>query len=164
MATADGIKMSQIQTADLRVLIQIRRLKFPPTYLQNWQYQPLLWKGQNWNYAPFPIPPLARKVGEDSQSITYTIPNISSSQHGNLPIRDWVQDGSLSRARVTFYVFTSESTTPMQHNFVVAERIFDENESRGQIQIKLRNPKDRNAIALTKTFTNAELGELANYY
>jgi hypothetical protein len=52
----------------------------------------------------------------------------------------------------------------MQHNFVVAERIFDENESRGQIQIKLRNPKDRNAIALTKTFTNAELGELANYY
>jgi hypothetical protein len=133
--------------------------------IQNWTKQALVYKGQIWNYAPFPIPPLTQKLGEDASTITFNLPNIGSSQHGYLPIRDWVQDGSLSRARITFLIFTSGFTNPIEHSFVVAERIFDDTNpsGQGQIQLRLRPPDDRNAIVLTPSITNAELGEIAKF-
>jgi hypothetical protein len=155
--------MSYIQIADIRMLLQIRQRNGQAIRMQNWQYDPLTYQGKLWNYAPFPIPSIARKVGEDTQSISYNVPNISSSQHGAIPLRKMLQDGSLSRARVTFWIFTSESTKPLQLNTVIAERIFDDSQYRGQIQIRLRNPADRNARTLTAVASNDVLGEFTSY-
>jgi hypothetical protein len=156
--------MARLVVADFRCLLQIR-LKDRTVRLQNWTPQPLTYKGRLWNYAPFTIPPLARKFGEDAQTITFNLPNIGSSQHGYIPLRDWVQDGTLSRARIIFWIFTSGLNNPMEHQFVVAERIFDETNpsGKGMIQLRLRPPDDRDAIVLTPTITNAIIGETTSF-
>jgi hypothetical protein len=153
-----------IYADDLKCLCEIRLTNGLVRRIQNWQGAPLTYKGKQWNYLAFPMPPLTQKMGEDAQSLTVLLPNVKSGEHGYLPIRDWCQDGSLLNAFVTFYIFLGSGIIN-QHVFVVAERIFDDsdlNES-AQIQIRLRQPDDRYCRILTQSYNNSILGESARY-
>lgn len=120
--------------------------------------------GKQWNYTGFLVPPFSKKIGEDAQSIQMLLPNMGSSKHGYLPIRDWCQNGMLSNAYVIFYLFV-DNLSITKHVFIVAERYFDDStiESESSIKINLRQPDDRSALILTQKFDHKRFGELPQY-
>ncbi len=130
--------------------------------IQNWQIDPLVYNNTQWIYLPFPIPSFSKKLGEDAQTLQVVLPNIGSDRYGYLPIRDWISEGIVSGAYVTFYIFTDISQS--QHVYRIAEQTFDD--AQGQeswIKLNLRQPDDADALVLTGTFTNSLLGASARY-
>lgn len=126
--------------------------------IQNWQIAPLTYLNKQWNYLGFDLPVFSKKIGEDAQTIQMVLPNVGASQYGFLPIRDWCQNGFLSGAYVSFYLFI-DADLVTRHVFVVAERIFEENNG-STIKINLRQPDGRGALVLNQKFTHAKFGEL----
>ena len=151
--------MSRALTSDYRCLAKIHLSDGTIRRIQNWQYIPLVWRNKTWNYVDFPIPPLAKKIGEDAQSVILTLPNISSGEHGYLPIRDWIESGNTFGAYLSIYIFNvSEIVT--EHVFVVQEQEFDEdNGQEAQIKLTLRQPDDRWAQIMTRSLSHNEVGE-----
>lgn len=151
--------MARILISDYRCLVKIHLSDGTIRRIQNWQYAPLTYRGKLWNYIDFPIPPLAKKIGEDAQSVILSLPNISSGQHGYLPIRDWIESGTMFGAYLTVYVFNAAEIVS-EHVFVVQEQEFDESGGQeDQIKLTLRQPDDRSAQVMTRTLSQNELGE-----
>jgi hypothetical protein len=156
--------MSRKVISKFRCLCEIKLTDGTVRRIQNWQYDPLIYKTKSWNYAGFVTPPFNKKIGEDAQSIQLTLPNIGSSQHGYLPVRDWVQNGSFSNAYIIFYLFVDDISIS-KHVFIVAERSFDDSsvDQESIIKINLRQPDDRTALLLTQKFDHKRFGELPQY-
>jgi hypothetical protein len=150
--------MSRKVISEFRCLCEIKLSDGTSRRIQNWQAAPLNYLNKQWNYLGFDFPSLSKKIGEDAQTIQMVLPNIGSSQHGFLPIRDWCQNGILAGAYVTFYLFVDNLLTT-RHVFIVAERIFEESQG-SSIKINLRQPDARGATILTQKFTHAKFGEL----
>jgi len=156
--------MARKVVGEFRCLCEIKLADGTVRRIQNWNPAPIVYYNKNWNYAGFAVPPFTKKIGEDAQSIQIVLPNIGSSEHGYLPIRDWCQNGLFANAYVIFYLFIDDLSVA-KHVFVVAERSFDDSspESEATIKINLRQPDDRSAIVLTKKFTVKQFGELPQY-
>jgi hypothetical protein len=121
------------------------------------------YQGKVWNYLPFPMPPGGKKMGEDNQSVKITLPNVGSGQYGYLPIRDWVQEGTLSNAYFVITTLVDDSPWSEQ-TYTVAEREFKDGENQGgQITISLRLPDDGFAMILGRTYNEDIIGSGLRY-
>lgn len=110
---------------------------------------------------PFPIPSFSKEIGENAQTLQIVLPNLGSDREGYLPIRDWIRLGQLAGAFVTFYLFTDLGRA--EHNYRVAEQAFEDGSGQAWVKINLRQPDDRDALVMTRTYTNADLGISARY-
>jgi hypothetical protein len=142
-----------------RCLAVLRMLDGTARYIQNWQPDPLLWRGKYYNYFEFPLPPITKKLGSDVQSIELTLPNISAHDNGYLPIRDLVESERIAGAFISIYIFNSAGLVD-EHVFTVQEQEFDEGTSESVIRLTLRPPDSRQLNVNTRVFSDRELGEV----
>jgi hypothetical protein len=109
------------------------------------------------------MPPGAKKMGEDNQSVKITLPNVGSGDFGYLPIRDWAQDGTLSNAYFVITILVDDLPWSEQ-TYTVTEREFrDDGNQSGQIVISLRQPDDAFATILTRTYNEDIIGTGLRY-
>jgi hypothetical protein len=141
-----------------QTLVRLQLLDGTVRLIQNWQPTPLVWRGNSYNYLDFPTPPLAKKIGEDAQSVILTLPNISVGQHGYLPIRDWIESGAIAGALFICYVF-NDTGFITEHVFCVQEQEFDETVASAQIKLTLRQPDDKTVQVMTGVFSSRQIGE-----
>jgi hypothetical protein len=154
----------QIETT-LKCLMELLLVDGREFFLHNFpQASPLSYRGRTWQYVPFPIPPSQRKMGEDAQSLRITLPNVGSSQHGYLPIRDWAQDGTLDGAYFILTFLVADSPQ-MEQTFTIAEKEFrdDGENGAGQLILYLRQPDDAMAMILTDSYTEDLIGPGLQY-
>jgi hypothetical protein len=128
-------------------------------YFQNWDRdRDLLFNGHAHKYLNFPIPPLKRSIGEDAGTISLTLPNVGSAEFGYLPLREWAQQDFIENALLQFWIFIGDNILAT-YSFSVAERVF----SQRVIELRLRQPDDGFARALTAVYDYNLIGETPNY-
>jgi hypothetical protein len=146
--------------AKIKCLVEIWLTDGTISRIQNWDSEVLNYQGKSWNYLPFNYLPFGGKIGDDNRTISIELPNVGSSQHGYLPVRDWVQNGQLAGAYVTATMFDPNSSLRAEQVYRVAERsLSDTAESGSTISIKLRKAEDRFARIMTQTYNNQNIGE-----
>jgi hypothetical protein len=137
-----------IEDIDLRALCEIRLVQAPTkpvVRIQNWDTQPLLFRGKLWNYAPFPLPELSKKLGSDTTSVSVRLPNYSTAVSGDAPIGTWAQNGTLVGAKVLFVTFSGNADLIQRHRYTIMERYFEESgdpSRSGSIEILMRSTED----------------------
>lgn len=125
---------------------------------QNWQRQPLYFNARKYVYFNFPLPPLTRSIGERAESVSLILPNVGASEYGYMPLREWAQGSELDNALITFDILDGGNTL-YQHSFIVAERVFQSIDNRSTIELRLRQPDDRNATVMTAIYSYSNVGE-----
>jgi hypothetical protein len=148
-----------IEDISLRALCEIvliRTPNRPVIRIQNWEPSVLSYQNKPWNYAPFPLPELSRKLGSDTQSVSVRLPNYTTAVSGNTPVGTWAQDGSLAGAKVLFITFSDEPGMTQRHRFTVQERIFEESGDptrSGTLEILLRSTEDGLSQILSQVYS-----------
>lgn len=148
--------------SQLLTLITVRLVDGRVRRFQNSQAEALTFRLNRYEYFNFTMPALARTIGEKAETVSILLPNVGASEYGYFPLREWVQDGTLDNALIVFEVFDYENTL-YQHSLIIAEKVVQQQDRRGIVELRLRQPDDRYAAIMTAVYNYKTIGESPTY-
>lgn len=148
----------------LGCLVSVRLADGRIRRFQNWarSNDNLTFQNKVYRYFNFPVPPLARTIGERAETVSLALPLVGASEYSYFPLREWIADGSLGNALLEFTLFDFE-TTIYKHHFIVAEILTFVEDGNSTAELRLRQPDDRTAQILTAIYSYRLIGDAPSF-